>query len=105
MLMSEDSSDEFTENWTDWIDIRVDQLETRYEESHVTDFDRAKLEQLHKQLLQLIGERNLFLLSAYTDRLIALYNRDTEWFYKKGWQDAMHILQDTPEKWHNKEMR
>ena len=82
--------------WEDWTELRLTDLENRYEAEHVTDIDKAMLEKLRKQILHLLGNQNQKLLDAYTDRLIAVYNRDGDWFYKQGWQDALHMVEDTP---------
>ncbi|MFT8887440.1 MAG: hypothetical protein ABF904_01310 [Ethanoligenens sp.] len=97
--MDEDTGNDATNKWADWMDIRLNALESQYEAQHVTDFDKATLEKLRRQLCELLGAQNVHLLYAYTDRLIALYNRDGDWFYKQGWQDALQVLQDAPTDW------
>lgn len=97
--MDEDTVNSIDKKWTEWMDVRISVLENQYEEQHVTDIDKAALEKLRKEIRQLLGEQHGRLLSAYTDRVIAVYNRDADWFYKQGWQDAMHMLQDAPLSW------
>ncbi|WP_137143928.1 hypothetical protein [Ethanoligenens harbinense] len=87
------------EKWADWIDVRLDELDNQYESQHTTDIDKAILEKIRRQLGQVLGTQHMDLLHAYTDRLIAIYNRDGDWFYKKGWQDAMQVIQDSPSGW------
>lgn len=93
----EDRSREWkAEDWDDLIEVRVDELEHLYESANVTDMDRATLEQIHRKLALLLGGANAELLHTYTDRLIAVYNRDGDWFYRKGWADAMQTMNDIP---------
>lgn len=97
--MDEDTENSINEEWTEWMDVRINALENQYEQQHVTDIDKATLEKLRKEISRLLGEQNANLFHAYTDRLIAIYNRDADWFYKQGWQDAMHVMQDVPLDW------
>lgn len=97
--MDEDTANSINERWAEWMDVRINALENQYEEQHVTDIDKATLEKLRKEISNLLGEEHRRLLSAYTDRVIAVYNRDADWFYKQGWQDAIHVAQDAPLDW------
>ncbi|HCC00121.1 MAG TPA: hypothetical protein DEP42_02695 [Ruminococcaceae bacterium] len=87
---------ETNEDWHEWVDTRLDTLEKEYESEYITDLDFAKLNKLQAQLQSLLGVQNRDLLQDYTDKLIALYNRDSDWFYKKGWQDATNLAHDIP---------
>lgn len=97
--MDEEIANSINEKWAEWMDVRINTLENQYEQQHVTDIDEATLEKLRKEISKLIGEQHERLLSAYTDRVIAVYNRDADWFYKQGWQDAIHVVQDAPLDW------
>ena len=67
---------------------RVNELEKEYEAANSDPENQTKLEELHFQISGLIGKNNLHYLREYTDRLIAQVNKDPEWFYKKGMEDA-----------------
>lgn len=67
---------------------RVRALEKEYEAASAGPENQAKLEELRFQISGLIGKNNLRVLREYTDRLIAQYSIDPEWFYQKGVEDA-----------------
>ena len=67
---------------------RIDELEKEYEAAHSDPENQKKLEELYFQLSGLIGKNNRHYLQKYTDRLIARYNIDPGWFYRKGLEDA-----------------
>lgn len=67
---------------------RINELEKEYETANTDPENQEKLEELHFQISGLIGKNNLHYLREYTDRLIAQVNKDPEWFYKKGLEDA-----------------
>ena len=68
---------------------RVNELEKEYEAANSTPENQEKLEELHFQISGLLGKNNLHYLREYTDRLIAQVNKDPDWFYKKGLEDAL----------------
>jgi hypothetical protein len=47
-----------------------------------------KLDALRYRISGLIGETNVYLLREYTGRLIAQFNTDSDWFYRKWLEDA-----------------
>lgn len=67
---------------------RMDELEKEYEAENADPENEKKLEELHFQLSGLIGKNNFNILREYTDRLIAQYNTEVGWFYKKGFEDG-----------------
>lgn len=71
---------------------RMAELETAYDAAHADPTNTARLEELRFRLAGLIGRNNLNILREYTDRLIAQYNRDCDWFYQKGREDTRHDL-------------
>ena len=67
---------------------RVNDLEKEYETRKLDRDNTQRMEELRAQIAGLIGKNNLNLLREYTDRLIARYNTETDWFYRKGMEDA-----------------
>ena len=67
---------------------RIDELEKEYDAAHSDPENQRELEELYFQLSGLIGKNNLRYLQKYTDRLIARYNIDPGWFYRRGREDA-----------------
>ena len=67
---------------------RIDELEKEYDAAHSDPENQRELEELYFQLSGLIGKNNLHYLQKYTDRLIARYNIDPGWFYRRGREDA-----------------
>lgn len=61
----------------------IDRLEAEYEVSHRNTENESRINELEFQLAGLIGKNNRYLLREYTDRLIARYNTDVEWYYRK----------------------
>lgn len=74
---------------------RVRALEKEYEAASADPENQAKLEELRFQISGLIGKNNLRVLREYTDRLIAQYSIDPEWFYQKGAEDARKLPAQT----------
>ena len=72
---------------------RVNELEKEYEAANSDPENQEKLEELHFQISGLLGKNNLHYLREYTDLLIAQVNKDPEWFYKKGLEDARKFPQ------------
>ena len=87
---------------------RIDGLEQEYDASHSDPENQAELEELYFQLSGLIGKNNLRYLQKYTDRLIARYNIDPGWFYRRGREDAGRRLRGwlgglpRPPLWHQR---
>ena len=67
---------------------RVNALEKEYETRKLDCGNADRMEELRIQIAGLIGKNNLNLLREYTDRLIACYNTEADWFYRKGMEDA-----------------
>lgn len=71
---------------------RMAGLEAAYDAAHADPANAARLEELRFQIAGLIGRNNLHILREYTDRLIVQYNKDCDWFYQEGQEDARHDL-------------
>lgn len=67
---------------------RLDELECAYEAEHPCGEESEAACRLYFRILGLMGRQHAAFLRAYTDHLIALFNKDTEWFYRKGWEDG-----------------
>ena len=89
--MEQNSQDGRTKEWDEWMEIRVGELEKQYESAHVTDLDREQLEQLRRRLVAALGPQSAALLRLFTDKLLAVYSRDVDWFYRRGWEDAVGL--------------
>lgn len=87
--MEQDTKNSRAEDWRELTEVRVSELEGQYETAHVTDLDKEALEQLRLRLTAALGVQNGALLRAYTEKLLAVYSRDVDWFYRKGWEDAV----------------
>lgn len=57
------------------------EIEKEYEEKHTDPENLKKLDELRFQISGLIGKNNLNYLREYTDRLVAQFNKDCDWFY------------------------
>ena len=66
---------------------RMNELERTYAENNSDPGNLSRLDELRFQISGLIGKNNLNLLREYTDRLIAQYNIEPDWFYQKGMED------------------
>jgi hypothetical protein len=70
--------------------LRLKTLEQEYDKLHLKPENNKILNDLHNNLLELLGE-NKNLLFDYADRLIAKYCTDTLWFYDSGFQDCQEL--------------
>lgn len=82
------------------LERHMNELEKEYEAANADPENTERLEELRFQVSGLIGKNNLNILREYTDRLIAQYNTEPDWFYKKGLEDACK-LPFPPNKVHN----
>ena len=73
------------------LERRIDELEKEYEAAHSDPENQSELEELRFLLAGLIGKNNRHYLRKFTDRLIARYNIDPGWFYRKGLEDARRL--------------
>ena len=67
---------------------RMNELERAYAANNSDQENLEKLDELRFQISGLIGKNNLNLLREFTDRLIAQFNTEPDWFYQKGLEDA-----------------
>ena len=70
---------------------RMNELERAYAANNSDPENLEKLDELRFQISGLIGKNNLNLLREFTDRLIAQYNTEPDWFYQSGIEDASHL--------------
>jgi hypothetical protein len=77
---------------------RMNELERTYAANNSDPGNLTRLDELRFQISGLIGKNNLNLLREYTDRLIAQYNTDSDWFYQKGVEDARRFSTRDSEK-------
>ena len=77
---------------------RMNELELAYAANNPDSENLEKLDELRFQISGLIGKNNLNLLREYTDRLIAQYNTEPDWFYQKGVEDARRFSTRESEK-------
>lgn len=68
------------------------EIEKEYEEKHADPENLKKLDDLRVQISGMIGKNNLNYLREYTDRLVAQFNKDCDWFYRKGLEEGCHLM-------------
>ncbi|MFT8887256.1 MAG: hypothetical protein ABF449_10280 [Ethanoligenens sp.] len=71
-------------NWEE----RVEELERLYEKKYPNEALLDITGTLFERILGWMGNEHAQELRTYTDLLIALYNKDTDWFYLKGLRDG-----------------
>ena len=58
---------------------------------HDTEQQNADLCELHRQIQKALGNDSNNLLNRYTDKVIELYNTNTEYFYNCGFNDCRQL--------------
>ena len=72
--------------------LRLKASEQEYNKLHRDPENNKILNDLHNEILELLGE-NKNLLFEYADRLIAKYSNDPLWYYNHGFQDCQELNQ------------